>query len=240
MKSTASGTLTVDDLHVHFKEICAVRDVTFEISTGETVAIVGRNGAGKSTFLKSLAGLIPDAAGVVLWNGSPLTKLMRRKLVAYLPQREEIDWSFPVTVRGLVDMGLYPLVGPWGRFTQAHRKATEEAMAKMGLEGLEDRRIGELSGGQQQRAFLARAIVGGARIVLLDEPFAGLDTKACRRLSQLIRSLAESGSLVLASHHDLKSIPETFQHTLLLRTRQLAFGSSEEVLTPENIKTAFE
>tara|TARA_R100000027_G_scaffold254_1_gene297 strand:- start:33963 stop:34685 length:723 start_codon:yes stop_codon:yes gene_type:complete len=234
------STLKVEDLHVHFRDICALRDITFEAQSGQAVAIVGRNGAGKSTFLKSLAGLIPNAAGLIHWDGKPFDKVTRRKAVAYLPQREEIDWSFPITVRGLVEMGLFPQVGTWGRFSAIHRTAVSDAIIKMGLEGLEKRRIGELSGGQQQRAFLARAIAGGARILLLDEPFAGLDREASQRLSDLLRDLAGSGALVFASHHDLKSIPETFPHTLLLRTKQLCFGPSAEVLTPENISAAFQ
>ncbi len=240
MNTGETKKLHVEDLHVHFNQICALRDVTFSLPEGQAMAIVGRNGAGKSTLLKSLAGLIPNASGTVTWDGQPLGKRLKRKLLAYLPQREEIDWSFPITVRGLVDMGLYPQIGAFRRFSRSHREATESAIAKMGLKGLEQRRIAELSGGQQQRAFLARAIAGGARILLLDEPFAGLDTEASRNLSQLIRSLTGEGAMVLASHHDLRSIPETFGLTLLLRTRQLAFGPSPEVLTSERIQAAYE
>jgi ABC-type Mn2+/Zn2+ transport system ATPase subunit len=236
----AVESLEVKNLHVHYKEICALHDVSFRIQAGSSLAIAGRNGAGKSTLLKALAGLIPDVAGTILWNNQRIGKKIRRELIAYLPQREEIDWSFPVTVRGLVDMGMFPLVGTWGKFSREHRMGIDEAIAKMGLVGLEDRRIGELSGGQQQRAFLARAIAGGARILLLDEPFAGLDNEASKSLSELVRGLVDSGSVVLASHHDLKSIPETFQETLLLQTDQLAFGPSKEVLTAESIKAAFE
>ncbi|MGE9291830.1 MAG: metal ABC transporter ATP-binding protein, partial [Puniceicoccales bacterium] len=239
MKEGANDYLEVEDLHVHFKEICAIRDVSFRIAAGQSVAIVGRNGAGKSTLLRSLAGLMPNAAGKIVWNGSSITKLNRRKLVAYLPQREEIDWSFPITVQGLVDMGLYPLVGNWARFRNEHREAAAAAIARMGLQGLEKRRIGELSGGQQQRAFLARAIAGGARILLFDEPFAGLDANAMDTLSGLIQNLVDGGALVLASHHDLSSIPKIFDHTLLLKTVQLAFGPTAEVLTPEGIQRAF-
>lgn len=239
MATETNNTLQVENLHVHFRKICALRDVTFTVKPGQSVAIVGRNGAGKSTFLKSLAGLIPNPSGNIFWQGRPLETTSRRKWLAYLPQREEIDWSFPITVSGLVEMGLYPQVGAWGRFTKEHRVAVASAIDRMGLSGLENRRIGELSGGQQQRAFLARATVGGAKILLLDEPYAGLDREAALRLSELIPSLTEHGSIVFASHHELKSIPETFSHTLLLRTRQLAFGPSAEILSSENIEMAF-
>lgn len=239
MNESREERLTVEDLHVHYKNICAVRDVTFTATPGQSVAIVGRNGAGKSTLLKSLAGLIPDVAGTIHWNDQRLSDKLRSQLIAYLPQREEIDWSFPVTVQGLVDMGLYPLIGAFGHFTKEHRQSSANSIHRMGLEGLEKRRIGELSGGQQQRTFLARAIAGGARILLLDEPFAGLDAHAAATLSSLIRDLVDGGSLILASHHDLSSIPEIFGFTLLLRTRQLAYGPTREVLTPEGIQTAF-
>lgn len=238
--SDSPKILAVADLHVHYKKICALRDVTFSAAEGESVAVVGKNGAGKSTLLKSLAGLIPDASGTVTWGGRTLSKTDRRQRVAYLPQREEIDWNFPITVRGLVDMGLYPKVGPWGRFAKEHREASTQAIHTLGLDGLEARRIGELSGGQQQRAFLARALAGGARIFLLDEPFAGLDTEASRNLAGIIQTLAQGGALILASQHDLKTIPTTFGHTLLLRTGQLAFGPSKEVLSAERIREAFE
>jgi len=239
MPSKDQDLLEVDDLHVHYRNICALRDVRFTIGTGQSVAVVGRNGAGKSTLLKALAGVIPDASGSVRWQGRVIDTRKRRTLFAYLPQREEIDWNFPITVRGLVDMGMYSLTGAWGTFTQSHRNKVSTAIARMGLEGLEGRRIGELSGGQQQRVFLARAIAGGAQILLLDEPFAGLDTEATESLSKIIRGLIEEGALVLASHHDLKSIADSFAYTLLLRTKQLAYGPSREILTDTAIREAF-
>jgi len=240
VRDSTPKSLQVSDLHVHYRKICALREVNFTAEEGESIAVIGKNGAGKSTLLKSLAGLISDAAGEVLWNNTPLTQGVRRQSVAYLPQREEIDLNFPITVSGLVDMGLYPCVGALGRFTRKHREAAAQAISTLGLEGLEKRRIGELSGGQQQRTFLARALAGGARILLLDEPFAGLDATAQQNLSQIIQKLTDIGCLILAAHHYLKSIPSTFDKTLLLRTRQLAYGPSPEILTPEQIRSAFE
>lgn len=237
--SPADETLAVRNLHVHYGETCALREVDFTARAGRTVAVVGRNGAGKSTLLKAIAGLIPGAAGSVLWNGAPLVPSLRRRLVAYLPQREAVDWDFPLTVRGLAEMGLYPVVGTWGRFTASHRAAVEAVLRRMGLEDLGNRRIGELSGGQQQRAFLARAVVGGARILLLDEPLAGLDATAAGVITALLRDLAGEGALVVASHHDLGSIEEAFDDLLLLRTRQLVFGPVSETLGSETMREAF-
>jgi len=239
MKAGENKGLAVEDLHVHYGEICALRGVTFCAQRGASIAVVGRNGAGKSTLLKSLAGLISGMSGKVTWQGEPIRTQQKRSWIAYLPQREEIDWNFPITVGGLVDMGLYPRIGPWRRFTPDHRKDSAEAIRQMGLEGLETRRIAELSGGQQQRAFMARALAGKAEVFLLDEPFAGLDPEGSRNLAERIRELARQGAIIISSHHDLDSIPETFEHTLLVKTRQIAFGPSREILSAERIREAF-
>jgi len=136
-------------------------------------------------------------------------------------------------------MGLYPRLGPWGRFRRDHAETVARAIDTLDLTDLADRRIAELSGGQQQRVFLARALAGGARVLLLDEPFAGLDEEARRKLKDTLRTLANEGRLVLASHHDLRSVPEVFDTTLLLRTTPIAAGPPGEALTPENLRRAF-
>ncbi|MFP4353183.1 MAG: metal ABC transporter ATP-binding protein [Puniceicoccaceae bacterium] len=231
--------LVVRDLHVDYGRIRALEDVSLDLPAGSATAVVGRNGAGKTTLLKAIAGLLPEADGTISWGGRPLASSERRALVGYLPQRGEIDWDFPITVRGLVEMGLYPLIGNWGRLRAAHRERAAQALARMGLASLASRRIGELSGGQQQRAFLARAIAGGARILLLDEPFAGLDREAGEKLGRIFRDLTAAGALILASHHDLNSVGTLFDRTLLLRSRPLAFGPTAEVLTDEAIRETF-
>jgi len=232
--------LEVRDLHVHYGKICALRDVSFRAHAGTAVALVGRNGSGKSTLLKALAGIVERPAGRILWKGEILGAKNRRSDFAYLPQREEIDWNFPLTVRGMVEMGLYQKVGLWKRFRKEEVRAVEQSLSAMNLKDLSERRIGELSGGQQQRAFLARALAGGARVLLLDEPFTGLDTEATRTLQSLLKDLAQSGCLVLASHHDLRSIEGVFQRVLLLHTSLLAFGTPNDVLTGQNMKRAFQ
>ncbi|MEM0965790.1 MAG: metal ABC transporter ATP-binding protein [Verrucomicrobiota bacterium] len=236
MSDRKKGCLRVENLTVHYQKNCALKNVSFSAESGESVAIIGRNGAGKSTLLKAIAGLIQGVSGEIHWNESKLTKEAIRSLLSYLPQREEIDWNFPITVQGLVEMGLYSKAGSWGKFSKRHRNAADEAIDKMGLKDLTKRRIGELSGGQQQRAFLARAVAGGATLFLLDEPFSGLDPSASETLSQILVSLVQEGSLLLASHHDLPSIPQTFQKTLLLRTEQIGFGVSSEILSQTTLK----
>ncbi len=232
-------TLSVSDLHVHYGKVCAVRDVCFCAEAGTTVAIVGRNGAGKSTLLKALAGVVEGLSGTVSWDGKRLDSGTRKQTLSYLPQREEVDWDFPITVRGLAEMGLYPRLGLWKRFGKVEAAAVEQALERIGIADLANRRIGELSGGQQQRAFLARALVSSPRILLLDEPFAGLDVEATGKLSEMIRSLADEGRLILASHHDLKTVEENFEKALLLRTRQIFFGPVDQAISAETLREVF-
>ncbi len=229
--------LVIDGLSVFYREIPALRDVSMATSCGNRVALIGPNGAGKSTLLKAIAGLVPRASGEIRWRNAPVKKWSRE--FAYLPQREEIDWSFPITVRGLVEMGRYPQTGWWRKFSEADEAAVERALEGLDLIELQDRQIRELSGGQQQRAFLARSIAQEAHVLLLDEPFTGLDRNAAILLGDLLAKLAEEGRLIIASHHELGSAQELFDQVLVLNTESLAFGDIAEVLTPELISETF-
>ncbi len=208
----------------------------FEAAAGRRVALFGGNGAGKTTLLKILAGLLAPRAGLVSWGGEVVPGLQSR--AAYLPQRETIDWSFPVTVRGVVEMGRYPKLGMWRRFGRADHVAVEQALECVGMLGLADARISELSGGQQQRAFVARALAQEAEWLLLDEPFAGLDKTMAGELGDILRRLAESGRLVVASHHDLSTIPHLFDDVVMLHRGLVAAGPAGEVFTEVNIRKA--
>ena len=229
--------LVIDSLRVAYRNTLALDDVSFATSCGNRVALVGPNGAGKSTLLKAIAGLVPRGGGSIRWRGTAVKRWSRE--FAYLPQREEVDWSFPITVRGLVEMGRYPQTGWWGRFRDQDDAAVETAMAALDLLDLRHRQIRELSGGQQQRAFLARAIAQEAHVLLLDEPFTGLDRNASWQLGELLERLAHEGRLIVASHHDLSSVPRLFDEALLLKTRGIAFGSAEHVLSEKNLGLAF-
>ena len=230
-------TLAVDGLGVRYRAVRALEDITFSTQCGNNVALVGPNGAGKSTLLKTIAGLLRPGAGRVLWRGTPMGRWSRE--IAYLPQREGVDWSFPITVRGVVEMGRYPQTGWWRSFGKEDNEAVERALLAMDLGGLEDRQISELSGGQQQRTFLARALAQEAHVLLLDEPFAGLDREAKLSLGAVLRRLAEQGRLVMASHHDLESVPAFFDQVLLLRRRMVAFGEVGPTFTDENLRRTF-
>ena len=229
--------LVIENLSVSYRRVRALENVSLATSCGNRVALIGPNGAGKSTLLKAIAGLVPRDAGSIRWRGTAVKKWSRE--FAYLPQREEVDWSFPITVRGLVEMGRYPQTGWWRKFNEADSKAVDTAIESLALQDLQNRQIRELSGGQQQRAFLARALAQEAHVLLLDEPFTGLDRNASQLLGDLLAKLAHEGRLVIASHHDLNSVPRLFDEVLVLATRPLAFGPAAEILTPELIDKTF-
>lgn len=227
----------VDGVTVNYRKLVAIDGISFATSCGNRVALIGPNGAGKSTLLKAIAGLVSRGAGTIKWRGAPVRKWSSE--FSYLPQREEIDWAFPITVRGLVEMGRYPHLGLLKRFGPADAEAVNSALDTLGINDLQDRQICELSGGQQQRSFLARAVAQQAHVLLLDEPFTGLDQNASEGLAGLLTHLSEEGRLIIASHHDLDSAPALFNQALLLNRHSLAFGPTTEVLTTSNVTRAF-
>ncbi len=229
--------LVIEDLSVSYRRVRALEKISMATSCGNRVALVGPNGAGKSTLLKAIAGLVERDHGTILWRGVAVRKWSRE--FAYLPQREEVDWSFPITVRGLVEMGRYPQTGWWRKFSHADHAAVDAALESLALTDLHHRQIRELSGGQQQRAFLARALAQEAHVLLLDEPFTGLDRNASQLLGALLEKLAHEGRLVIASHHDLNTVADLFDEVLVLDTAPIGFGPVREILTPAVISTTF-
>ncbi len=229
--------LTVSDLTVSYQRIPALHHLSFQVACGQTVALLGPNGAAKSTLLKALAGLLPIETGSITFHGQAVRRA--NKDFAYLPQREQIDWDFPTTVRGIVEMGRYLRLGWWRRYGHEDAQAVEDAIVAMELKPLEHRQINALSGGQQQRAFLARALAQQAHVVLLDEPFTGLDKPNQDNLKRLLRTLREEGKLILASHHDLPSVPEIFDQVVLINGELIAAGPTAEVFTEENIQKTY-
>lgn len=229
--------LRVEGLCVRYRETRALEGIDFATSCGSCVALIGPNGAGKSTLLKAIAGLVPLEAGRIIWRGTQVARWSRE--IAYLPQRENVDWQFPITVRGVVTMGRYPQAGWWRPFSQTDEAAIESALAAMGLLDLQSRQISALSGGQQQRVFLARALAQQAHVLLLDEPFSGLDHTSKTTLAHTLRDLAKEGRLVLAAHHDLDTVRDIYDEALLLRRTSLAFGPVAEVFTESLLKQTF-
>lgn len=229
--------LRVSGLSVRYRQTLALSGVDFHTHCGRSVALIGPNGAGKSTLLKALAGILKPSSGRILWRGAPLVKSSRE--IAYLPQRGDIDWSFPVTVQGLVEMGRYPNVGWWRRFSEHDEEMVRRALRTMQIEELQERQINALSGGQQQRVFIARALAQEAHVLLLDEPFAGLDQNASDTLMRLLVDLAGEGRLIIASHHDLGTVKSVFDRVLLLNRTQQAFGTVEEVFETGKVEETY-
>jgi ABC-type Mn2+/Zn2+ transport system ATPase subunit len=230
--------LKVTGLSVSYREVRALESVGFQTECGRSIALVGPNGAGKSTLLKTWAGLLVPDEGDIQWRGKKLTQSSFE--IAYLPQRGEVDWEFPITVRGLVEMGRYPNLGWWKPYSKHDEEIVARALAAMQLEDVQDRQISALSGGQQQRAFVARALAQEAHVLLLDEPFTGLDKPAQDNLAALFRELTREGRLLISSHHDLATVPTIFDEVLLIKRRVVAFGAVAEVFTPEAIAEAYE
>lgn len=220
--------LRVENISAQYRSHKALQNISFATSCGVSVALLGPNGAGKSTLLKVIAGLIKPSSGTVIWRNTAVKKWSKE--IAYLPQRENVDWQFPITVRGVVRMGRYPQAGWWRAFSEQDDKAVCDALTLMDLLDLQDRQISELSGGQQQRVFLARALAQEAHVLLLDEPFTGLDHQTATSLAQTLRKLTKEGRLVIASHHDMNTVKEIFDEVLILNQTQTAFGSIKEVL----------
>ena len=233
-----SHKLHLEDVTVSYNRIPAVHHLNATLSCGSCVALLGPNGAGKTTLLKAIAGLLPLETGRIGFRGHQLESTSGRE-IAYVPQREAVDWDFPITVRGLVEMGRYPALGKWRRFGASDHAAVEEALHICDLEDIADRQISALSGGQQQRAFLARAWAQKADIYLLDEPFTGLDRNAVEAFAQAMRRLREAGKLIVASHHDLKSVEALFDHILLLNGELVACGPTAEAFTKDNLDRAY-
>jgi ABC-type Mn2+/Zn2+ transport system ATPase subunit len=229
--------LKISDLTVSYSRIPALHHIGFEVHCGHCVALIGPNGAGKTTLLKTLAGLVRRESGRIEFHGREV--LAATPDIAYLPQRGLIDWDFPTTVRGLVEMGRYLRLGWWRRYCSADAAAVDTAIATMGLEPLQLRQISALSGGQQQRAFLARALAQEAHVLLLDEPFTGLDKPNQENLKETLKHLRRSGKLLLVSHHDLASVEQIFDRVILLNGELIAAGPTAEAFTRENIDRAY-
>lgn len=232
-----SPLLQVSDLTVSYRRVPAIHHVSLELGRGHCTGIFGPNGAGKSTLLKAISGLLAPETGGILIDGLPPSRSAAR--ISYLPQRESIDWDFPVTVRGLVEMGRYAHTGMFGTFGAADRAAVDGALDLFRLTPLADRQIKELSGGQQQRAFLARAWAQEAALYLLDEPFGGLDRGSSAILAEALRTLAGSGKLLLVSHHSLADAADLFDSAVLINGELVASGPVAEALSPSNLACAY-
>ncbi|MEC5198062.1 manganese transport system ATP-binding protein [Arthrobacter sp. PL16] len=231
--------LDVRHLTVRYDDVQALDDVSVTLAPGRICGLIGVNGSGKSTLFKALMGLLAPQYGSVELFGRTTASARKQGLVAYMPQAEEVDWTFPVSVSDVVAMGLYGRLGPARRLRAADRAAVDQALERVGLTDLRRRQIGQLSGGQRKRVFIARSIAQDAKLLLLDEPFAGVDRSSERTMTALLQDLRDEGRSVLVSTHDLAGVPELCDEAILLHQRVLAQGDPAAVLTHGNLARAF-
>ena len=217
----------------------AVRDVSFELGPGTICGLVGVNGSGKSTIFKAIMGFVRPSAGEVRLCGLPVDEALKRNIVAYVPQSEEVDWNFPVLVEDVVMMGRYGHMNFLRMPTRADRDKVDAALERVGMTAYRSRQIGELSGGQKKRVFLARSLAQEGRIILLDEPFTGIDVATEATIIGLLRELRAAGHLMLVSTHNLGSVPDFCDEVVLLNRTVLAAGPTAQVFTQENLERAF-
>ncbi|UOM36933.1 manganese/iron ABC transporter ATP-binding protein [Acuticoccus sp. I52.16.1] len=217
----------------------ALTHATFEVPRGSIAALVGVNGAGKSTLFKSIMGFVPAAQGEIRLLGRTVRDALRLNLVAYVPQSEEVDWSFPVLVEDVVMMGRYGKMGFLRRPSRADHAAVATALDRVNMADFRHRQIGELSGGQRKRVFLARALAQDGQVILLDEPFTGVDVKTEDQIVALLRELRAEGRVMLVSTHNLGSVPEFCDRTVFVKGTVLAYGPTETTFTRENLERAF-
>jgi ABC-type Mn2+/Zn2+ transport system ATPase subunit len=229
--------ISVRGLTVQYGSVVALKEVDLDLHAGRLIGVLGPNGAGKSSLMKAVTGEIRAQAGVIRVFGETGAAALRH--VAQVAQRSAVDWDFPITVRGVVEQGRYATLGLFGRMRPSDHDAVDKALARAGLAELAHRRISELSGGQQQRTFVARALARGARLVLLDEPFAGVDAASERVLMDVLRELVQDGVTVVVVHHDLHTAASYFDELVLVKGRVVAQGAPGDVLQPETLSQAY-
>lgn len=217
----------------------ALSDASFEIPTGTITALVGVNGAGKSTLFKAIMGFVPAASGEISVMGMSVKSALAKKMVAYVPQSEDVDWSFPVLVEDVVMMGRYGHMGFLRRPSAVDHAAVTEALDRVSMDAYRHRQIGELSGGQRKRVFLARALAQQGQVILLDEPFTGVDVQTEDAIVALLQDMRDEGRVILVSTHNLGSVPEFCDRTVLVKGTVLASGPTAEVFTHANLEIAF-
>lgn len=229
--------ISVQQLSVNYDKTPVLWDLCFEIPQGKLALVAGPNGAGKSTLIKTSLGLIKPISGQISFFNHPLRKVRAR--IAYVPQRESVDWDFPITVFDLVLMGLYGRQGLLHRTSHKDRRAVMHFLEKVGLESFANRQISQLSGGQQQRAFLARALIQEADLYLMDEPFTGIDIASAKAIVEILQALRDAGKTLLVVHHDLSSVNQIFDWAIWLNIRLVGCGSIESTFTPEMIQKTY-
>lgn len=240
MTRQISAAIDVQDVTVRYNNgHTAIYDMSFRLAGGTTCALVGVNGSGKSTLFKSLMGLVKPQRGSVKLCGLPIEQALKQNLIAYVPQSEEVDWQFPVSVYDVVMQGRYGYMN-WLRIPKAQDKQkVQQAMQRVDIEHLADRQIGELSGGQKKRVFLARALAQQSKVILLDEPFTGVDVKTENAIIELLAQLRSEGHLILVSTHNLGSVPDFCDQVVMINRTVIATGKTETTFNQHNLEQVF-
>jgi len=235
-----AASLSVRNVTVVYPNgVVALRDASFDLRSGTICGLVGVNGSGKSTLFKAIMGFVTPRRGEVRIGGLPASEALKRNDVAYVPQSEEVDWNFPVLVEDVVMMGRYGHMNFLRIPSPEDKRKVDEALERVGMSAYRHHQIGELSGGQRKRVFLARALAQEGRIILLDEPFTGVDVKTEIAIVDLLRQLRDTGHLMLVSTHNLGSVPDFCDHVVLLNRVVLAAGPTARTFTQKNLELAF-
>ena len=238
--SSNIASICVEDVTVRYNNgHTAIHDVTFHLEGGTTCALVGVNGSGKSTLFKSLMGLINPQRGNIKLCHLPIKQALKQNLVSYVPQSEEVDWQFPVSVYDVVLMGRYGYMNLLRRPSEIDKQKVQEAMQRVNIEHLAHRQIGELSGGQKKRVFLARALAQQSQIILLDEPFTGVDVQTENAIVDLLGQLRSEGHLILVSTHNLGAVPDFCDQVVMINRTVIAAGSTDTTFNQHNLELAF-
>ena len=224
------NAIEIRNLTVAYGENIALENLNLDVEAGSLMALVGPNGAGKSTLIKTILKFLKQITGEIKING---------KTLAYVPQRNSVDWDFPTTLFDVVEMGCYGRVGLFKRVNKEEKQKVLKAIEQVGMLDFKDRQISELSGGQQQRAFIARALVQEADIYLMDEPFQGVDSTTEKSIVDILKKLKSEGKTLIVVHHDLQTVPTYFETVTFINKSVIASGQIKEVFTQENIDMAY-
>lgn len=232
--------IELQNVTVRYDDKVAIQDATFMLDRGVICGLVGMNGAGKSTLFKAIMGFVTPTSGTVRINGMPVHQAQKQEIISYVPQAEDVDWNFPVSVWDVVMMGRYGYMNIFRTPSPEDIEAVQDALDKVKMLAFKNRQIGELSGGQRKRVFLARSLAQKASIMLLDEPFAGVDAKTESEMTALLMELKQKGATILISTHELTALTEYCDQVVLVKQSIIAAGKTEKVFTPDNVARTFE
>lgn len=233
-------TIEIQNINVFYKNGHeALHDASCQIPEGSITALLGVNGSGKTTLFRSIMGILKINSGKIIIDGQSPEIAIKNNLISYVPQYDDIDWDFPILVKDVVMMGRYSYMNFMRKPNPVDYKIVEESLKKVGMDDLNNRQIGELSGGQKKRVFIARALAQESKILLLDEPFTGVDSKTQETILELIKQERDKNKIILISTHDLNIVPEICDRTILINKTVQVEGLTQDVFTKENLVNTF-